>query len=88
MTETFFYIRDLGVRLYDTNKTISCQELSECLNSKKFTTQRGESYKGGRGIYKLVGAVYRWLCDEGLEDDAYKVAMAFTKIDGSYAHKL
>lgn len=80
------YIAELGEFLTDNGMKMSVPELANHLNRNNFKTNYGEEYKGERGTYTLIEAVYNELSKAGNQTKAEKVAKAFPKNDGTYAY--
>ena len=80
------YVGDLGEFLTNHGTKMSVPELARHLNRNNFKTNYGEEYKGERGTFTLVEAVYNELVKAGNQIKADKVAKAFPKDDGSYAY--
>ena len=76
---------ELAAFLKKYNLKLSGKQLAECLNDRGFRTTYNSTYQGGRGIYRLLAATYKWLISEGFEDDADIVACAFTNAKGNLA---
>ena len=79
------YIAKLGEFLTDNGMAMSIPELADHLNRNKFATNYGTEYKGERGTFTLVEAVFNDLVKNGKQNTADKVAKAFPKKDGTYA---
>ena len=84
--EKFDYIRFTAKLLCEKGTTMVADDLAEELNKRNYTTDRGDEFVGGIGIYKLISSTYHRLTDNGEHDDADEVARAFTKPDGNYAY--
>lgn len=84
--DKFNYIRFSAKLLVENKTTMTALDLVEELNNRNYFTDRGESFLGGEGIYKLISSTYKRLVDSGNQEDADSVAVAFTKQDGSYAY--
>jgi len=82
------YVWKLAEFLDQHGMRMSGEELAEHLNRNEFLTGYGEKYVGGRGTYTLIRETWIWLNNFlGLPDEADKVAKAFVRPDGSYAHQ-
>ena len=85
----FEAIRRLAAALVASGQTLTFADLAAWLNTAGYTTGYGTPYAvGGRGVARLVHAVYDWVCSElGLgEAAAAPVAEAFTNARGGYAY--
>ena len=81
------FILNIAKGLISDKKTMYAQDLVNLLNNNSFKTDAGNEYKGGRGIYKLLDSIYYRLEKAGEDDDAEKIAKAFTDASGGYAYK-
>ena len=79
------YIAQLGEFLTDRGMTMSIPELADHLNRNKFSTNYGTEFKGERGTFTLVDAVFDDLVKQNKKMNADKVAKGFPKKDGTYA---
>lgn len=79
------YISSLAKGLINNGKTITFDELAIELNKNGFLTSYGTVYNGGRGVAKLVDAVYHRL---KLKSEKKAVAHAFTNSNGEFAYNL
>lgn len=82
----YIFILTLAALLLERGETMPVPELADLLNQNGFQTSYGDDYKGGRGTYTLISAVYSWLMSEGRQQEANQVAEAFTKPDGTFAY--
>lgn len=82
------FIAELAKDLESRKETKTGQQLVDILNTKGFRTSYNTEYSGGRGIYRLLDAVYNRLKEESGEGegtDAHNVAVSFTDATGDYA---
>ncbi len=84
------YITELGKFLSDHDKVMSFSALARHLNQNGFKTSWGTYYvdtvRGGRGIAKLITAVYNRLDVKGKPEEARKVAKSFVTESGKFAY--
>src|SRR4051794_29882810 len=74
-----FRVRTLGMRMH-------AFDLVQNLTFNKMTTGYGTPYvPNGRGIFRMLTALYAWLVKQGRQFEADAVATAFTKQDGTHA---
>ena len=87
MNEKKDYIKDLAVSLGHQGIYWTFDQLANDLNSKGFVTSYGTPYIGGRGVAKLVSAVYKRLDAQGLNREKDLVATVFTNANGNYSYE-
>ncbi len=81
------FIQKLADTLVKKGKQMKYAELANELNKKGFLTTRGYSFNvGGRGIAKLVSAVWYRLDEQGLTGDRNNVEVSFTDENGQLPH--
>lgn len=87
-TRKFDAVRDLADSLVASGTTMTFDDLARWLNQRGFQTSYGTPYQGGRGVARLVHAIFDYVRDElGLgEDGASRVAEAFTGCGGTFAY--
>jgi hypothetical protein len=66
---------------------MSVPELASRLNKLGLRDSRGRRYRGKRGTYHMVSAVYHRLEQDDRETEATRVADAFPRPDGTYAYE-
>ena len=64
MNEKKIYIWQLAAFLASHNMRMSGGELADHLNRNEFLTGYGTEYRGGRGVYRLIEATWKWVNDE------------------------
>ena len=82
----FEFVLNQAARLHKSGKKITGGQLVILLNQNGYTTNYGTQYVGGRGVYKLIHAVYDWQISIGQKNNADIIAYAFTNQDGEYAY--
>jgi hypothetical protein len=80
------HIGKLANLLASQGRTMTFDQLASDLNANGFKTTRGAPYQGGRGVAKLVDAVYWRLDAQGRLSDRDDVAQRFTDANGDYAY--
>jgi hypothetical protein len=88
--EKFLAIFAYAQILHADRTTKTFDELADWLNANGITTSYGTVYCGGRGVARLIDAVYNFVCDEldlG-EKGAYPVAVTFTDRNGHYSYEV
>ena len=86
MTERDEFIYKIAKELVANGLTMSVHQLVAVLNAAGKTTDAGEPHRyGAQGPYKVARTVYDRVLQELGPDEASKVAIAFTKPDGSLA---
>tara|TARA_R110002020_G_scaffold404266_2_gene614339 strand:- start:11829 stop:12089 length:261 start_codon:yes stop_codon:yes gene_type:complete len=77
------FMANLAEFLVNTETVMSGYILADFLNLNDFSTERGDDYRVGAGMYKFINRVQEILEEEGSFEDAENVEKAFVKIDGS-----
>src|SRR6476660_3242189 len=80
-TELKVYIWRLADFLVHHGRCMSVPELTEHLNRNKLFAESGLPWRG-RGTYKQISVVNKWLLKQGLAEDAEKIQKAFVTKDG------
>ena len=80
------YIKKLAGTLSKSGSFMTFDQLANDLNKKGFQTTYGTPYSGGRGVARLVDAVYQRLDAQGLTKERDLVAYVFTNANGDYAY--
>ena len=83
--DKYDYISSVANRLAATGNQMVAKDLADDLNTKSYTTDRGNEFVGGIGIYKVISTAYHRCEDAGRDQDAHNIAVSFTKPDGSFA---
>ena len=88
MSPNALFIYATASRLVANGTTISGQQLAALMDVHGFRTSYGSRYTGhGRGIHKAIDCAYSAVEYALGTAEAKKVAVAFTKADGTYAYK-
>ena len=80
-------IANIAGALINTHSVMWGQSLVDILNMNGITQDNGDSYNGGRGIYKTISSAYNYYKDNGDEQTAYNIAMSFVDKNGDYAYE-
>lgn len=87
MSPNALFIYTTASRLVSTGTTISGQQLAALMDLNGLRTSYGSRYTGhGRGIHRAIDFAYRAVNRTLGQSEAAKVALAFTKSDGTYAY--
>lgn len=88
MSPNVLFIYETALRLAEADSTMSGQSLAGLMNARGLRTTHGTPYTGhGRGIHKAIDRAYQSVARSLGDAEAKKVALAFTKMDGTYAYK-
>ena len=60
--------------------------LCSILNKLGYRTTDGTEYSAGRGSYKMISGAWLYYKQQGDDDIAENIALAFTKPNGDYAY--
>lgn len=80
-TELKVYIWRLADFLVHHGRCMSVPELTEHLNRNELFAENGLPWRG-RGTYKQVSVVSKWLLKQGLAEEAEKIQKAFVTKEG------
>lgn len=80
------YISKVANSLVKQGKQMTFDQLATDLNTNGHKTSYGSPYIGGRGVAKLVDAVYWRLDAQGLKTERDNVAASFTDANGNYSY--
>ena len=87
MEYKYNFIKNLAKYLVDNKLKMTGLEVAELMNSNEIYTSYGTEYAGRRGTYKLISDSYKYFENEGNNEVAENIAIAFIKADGSYAYE-
>ena len=80
------FVKNLAVSLQRQGKTMTFDQLASTLNANGYPTEYNSPFNGGRGVAKLVHAIWDRLDAQGLIPERDAVAASFTNAVGDYAY--